>query len=137
MSSLAIAIPQRRSLLLFAILAMFMVLVSYLFILLLAVACVYLPWLAISNAPNFQTLVLFVGGIVIAAIMVWSLIPRFDKFEAPGLPPEPASHPRLFAEIKNIAMPCRNLSRARYISSALPMPGLRIVAASWDSAAGE
>ena len=103
MSSSTLAIPQRRSLLLFAILATFMVVFSYIFTLLLAVACVYLPWLAISNAPNFQTLVLFVGGIVVAGIMFWSLIPRRDKFEAPGLLLEPQSHPRLFAEIERIA----------------------------------
>jgi heat shock protein HtpX len=99
----AVRIPQRRSLVLFAILAMFMVFVSYLFILLLAVACVYLPWLAVSNAPNFQTLVLFIGGAVVAVVMLWSLIPRRDKFESPGLLLDPASHPRLFAEIENIA----------------------------------
>jgi len=96
-------IPPRRSLLLFAMLAIVMVVFSYLFTLLLAVACVYFPWLAISTVGNYQTLALFVGGIVIAGILLWSLIPRRDKFEAPGILLAPASHPRLFAEIENIA----------------------------------
>jgi heat shock protein HtpX len=82
---------------------MVMVLVSYIFILLLAAACVFLPWLAIANVPNFLTLSLFVGGIVVAVIMLRSLIPRRDKFEAPGLLLDPTSHPRLFEEIKKIA----------------------------------
>src|SRR5580704_3154912 len=103
MSSPAVTIPQRRSLLLFAILAIVMVFISHVFILLLAAACVFVPWLAITNLPNFLTLSLFVGGIAVAVIMLWSLIPRRDKFEAPGLLLEPASHPRLFEEIEKIA----------------------------------
>lgn len=96
-------IPPRRSLFLFATLAIAMVFFSYLFTLLLAAACVYLPWLVVSNVANFQALALFVGGIVIAGIMLWSLIPRRDKFEAPGILLESTSHPRLFVEIENIA----------------------------------
>jgi len=103
MSSPAVTIPQRRSLLLFAILAIVMVFISHVFILLLAAACVFVPWLAITSLPNFLTLSLFVGGIAVAVIMLWSLIPRRDKFEAPGLLLEPASHPRLFEEIEKIA----------------------------------
>ena len=101
------SIPQRRSLLLFAMLAIVMVVFSYLFTLLLAVACVYLPWLAVSNLPNFQTFALLLGGIVVAGVMFWSLVPRPDKFEAPGVLLQPASHPRLFAEIENIAASLR------------------------------
>src|SRR5215470_2629429 len=99
----AVVIPPRRSLLLFALLAIFMIFLSYLVILLMAAACVYLPGLLIINVANFNTLMLFLGGLVIAGIMLWSLIPRRDEFEAPGLLLEPASHPRLFAEIENIA----------------------------------
>src|SRR5271166_310260 len=97
------AIPRRRSLAFFASLAILMVVVSYLFILLLAIACVYLPWLVITNVSNFQTLALLVAGIIVAASMLWSLVPRRDKFAPPGLKLEPASHPRLFAELDRIA----------------------------------
>lgn len=99
----AVTIPPRRSLVLFALLAIVMVFLSYVFILVLAAACVYLPWLLITAVANFQTLVLFLGGIVVAVVMLWSLIPRLDKFEPPGLRLEPAVHPQLFAEIGNIA----------------------------------
>jgi heat shock protein HtpX len=103
MSSAAVNIPQRRSLAAFALLALGMILSSYLFTFVLAAACVYLPWLAIAAAPNFQTFMLFLGGIAVAGIMLWSLIPRRDKFVAPGPVLQPAAHPRLFAEIEYIA----------------------------------
>ena len=63
-------IPPRRSLAFFASLAMLMVAVSYLFILVLAAACVYLPWLVITNVINFQTLALFVAGVIVAGSML-------------------------------------------------------------------
>ena len=103
MSSTAVNIPQRRSLAAFAFLALGMILSSYLFTFLLAAACVYLPWLAITAAPNFHTLMLFLGGIAVAGVLLWSLVPRRDKFVAPGPVLQPASHPRLFAEIEQIA----------------------------------
>ncbi len=89
----------------FALLSVFMVVVSYLFVIGLAAACVYLPYLIVSNSesPGAQVIVLFVFGIVIAAAMLWSLLPRFDKFKAPGLLLERSSQPRLFAELENIA----------------------------------
>jgi Zn-dependent protease with chaperone function len=103
MSSAPVQLPKRRSLLVFAILAMGMVVLSYVFTLFLAAACVYFPWLVVSNVNNAQALALFLGGIVIAGVILWSLIPRPDRFEAPGLLLEPGSHPRLFIEIENIS----------------------------------
>ena len=41
-------------------------------------------------------------GILIAATMLWSLIPRREAFTAPGLLLERSRHPSLFAEIENI-----------------------------------
>ena len=46
---------------------------------------------------------IFLFGIIIAAAMVWSLISRRDKFRAPGMLVERSAHPRLFAELENIA----------------------------------
>ena len=82
-----------------------MVVASYLFVLLLAAACVYLPYLIFfhSESPGFQTLVLFIFGIVIAGAMLWSLIPRRDKFSSPGLLLDRSGQPRLFAELDGIA----------------------------------
>jgi heat shock protein HtpX len=98
-------IAPRRSVALFAFLAMAMVVVSYIVIVLLALACVYLPYLAFTSteSPPAQLGLLFLGGIVVAATILWSLVPRPEKFEAPGLLLEPQSHPRLFGELHTIA----------------------------------
>jgi heat shock protein HtpX len=98
-------IAPRRSVALFAFLAMAMVVVSYIVVVLLALACVYLPYLALASteSPPAQLGLLFLGGIVVAVTILWSLVPRAEKFETPGLLLEPQSHPRLFAELHTIA----------------------------------
>jgi len=82
-----------------------MVFVSYVVIVLLAIGCVYLPYLLITNMEtvNFQMLLLLAGGIAVAGGILWPLLPRRDKFEAPGLLLERAAHPRLFDELDAIA----------------------------------
>lgn len=82
-----------------------MVIASYIFVVMLAAACVYLPYLALvhSESAGFQILALFLFGIVIAGTMLWSLIPRRDKFAAPGLLLDRSSQPRLFEELDGIA----------------------------------
>src|SRR5580704_5970173 len=98
-------IAPRRSVALFALLAITMVVVSYVVIVLLAAACVYLPYLAFTSTehPPAQLGLLVLGGIVVGATILWSLVPRREKFEAPGLLLEPPAHPRLFAELHAIA----------------------------------
>jgi Zn-dependent protease with chaperone function len=97
-------IRPRRSMTFFAVLAIVMVIASYLFVLILAAACVYLPYLLVSlGSPGFQTLILFLFGIVVAATLLWSLVPRRDKFVAPGMPLFRQDQPRLFAELDDIA----------------------------------
>jgi heat shock protein HtpX len=98
-------IAPRRSVALFALLAIAMVIASYVFVIILAAACVYVPYWIIENAEHApgQILLLLLGGVVIAGAMLWSLIPRRDRFEPPGPLLERTSHPRLFAELDNIA----------------------------------
>jgi heat shock protein HtpX len=104
MLSAPVDIRPRRSMAIFAILAILMVVVSYVFILALAAACVYLPLQLLTfNAGGFQILALFLFGIVIAATMLWSLVPRRDRFEAPGMPLFRQDQRRLFAELDDIA----------------------------------
>ncbi|MGC2230462.1 MAG: M48 family metallopeptidase, partial [Candidatus Acidiferrum sp.] len=90
---------------LFALLAMSMVVFSYIVIVLLAVGCVYLPYLAFTKAehPPAQLGLFVLGGIVVGATILWSLVPRREKFEVPGLLLEPSAHPRLFEELNAIA----------------------------------
>jgi heat shock protein HtpX len=100
-----IAITPRRSVALFALLSIAMVIFSYLLMIALAAACVYLPYLVIASMeqPNAQMVILFLGGIAVAGAMLWSLVPRREKLEAPGPLLERDSRPRLFAELDDIA----------------------------------
>jgi len=89
----------------FAILAIVMVIGSYLFVGLLAAGSVYFPYIIFSRAQSEHgwDVLILLFGILIAATMLWSLIPRREAFTAPGLLLERSRHPRLFAEIENIA----------------------------------
>jgi heat shock protein HtpX len=98
-----VKIPPRRSLKLYAAFALLLVFASYLFTVALAIASVYLPLLGLSKFPNINTLLLFIAGIVVAATMLWSLLPRFRRFNPPGPQLEAAAHPQLFAEIAEVA----------------------------------
>jgi len=105
MPAVPIAITPRRSVALFALLAITMVFLSYVVVLAVAAACVYLPYLALTGLErvNGQMLVLLVGGIVIAGTVVYSIIPRPDRFVPPGPLLDRSAHPRLFAELDYIA----------------------------------
>jgi Zn-dependent protease with chaperone function len=105
MSFPTVEIRPRRSMAFFAILSIAMVIASYLFVLSLAVACVWVPgWIMTStDTGGFQILLILLFGIAAAGAMIWSLVPRFEAFKAPGLLLDGARHPRLFAELDSIA----------------------------------
>jgi heat shock protein HtpX len=96
-------IVPRRSVAFFAFLAVAMVVISYVVLLLMAAACVYFPFLLLTSVQNINVLFLFLGGVVVAGAILWSVFPRRDKFERPGLLLEREAHPRLFAELDAIA----------------------------------
>jgi heat shock protein HtpX len=89
----------------FAVLSVAMVIVSYLFVLLLAFTCVYLPFAVLdeSEYPGVQTVLFLIFGVILGTIMLWSLLPRRDRFKPPGLRLDRAAHPRLFEEMEKIA----------------------------------
>lgn len=67
-------------------------------------ACIYLPYLVLTQSgAGFQTLLLFLCGLIMAGTMLRSLVPRRDRFNAPGPRLEVSCHPRLFAEIERLA----------------------------------
>ena len=74
-----VTIAPRRSVALFALLAILMVIASYVVIVALAAACVYLPYLALTSTTNLQVLILFLGGIAAAGAMLWPLVPRRER----------------------------------------------------------
>ncbi len=101
----AVTIRPRRSMIMVALFSIAAVILSYVFVLALAAACVLLPyWLMTSTgSPNGQLVLVFLFGIAIAGAIIWSVIPRPDKFQAPGPLLEKSQHPRLFVELENIA----------------------------------
>src|ERR1043165_3675389 len=102
----AVEIRRRPSMAFFAILGIVMVVGSYLFVALLAAGCVYLPYIVFSRGAQSEhgwDVLILLFGIVIAATMLWSLVPRREEFTAPGLLLDRSRHPRLFAEIESIA----------------------------------
>ncbi len=100
-----LVLPRRRSLALWALLALGFVVFSYLFVLLLAAACVYIPFFLLSHSegPSFQTIIVLIAGIAMSGTMLWSLLPRRDQFQPPGPLVDRPSHPRLFSELDAIA----------------------------------
>jgi heat shock protein HtpX len=100
-----INITPKRSVALFAFVSILTIGASYLLLLLLAVGCIYLPYLLLLNTQIMavQVVLLFLGGIAVAATMLWSLLPRRDKFDAPGPLLDRLTQPKLFREIDQIA----------------------------------
>jgi len=96
--------PRRRSLLLWALLALAMVAVSYVVVLFIAAGCVYVPYLVfMSTDAGLQSVALALCGVSIAATMLWSLVPRPDTFEAPGPTLYASAQQKLFTELEKIA----------------------------------
>lgn len=105
MSDSRITFAPNRSVAFFAFLSIFLVGASYLLLLLLAVICIYLPYLLLltTHAMQLQVFLLFLGGIAAAATMLWSLLPRRNKFDPPGPLLDRSTQPKLFREIEEIA----------------------------------
>jgi Zn-dependent protease with chaperone function len=101
----AVAIRPRRSMMWFAVLAILMVIASYIFVIALAVVCVYFPFQLLMSEASAGTnsLMLFLFGLIVAGGLLWSLVPRTDKFTPPGPQLSRSQQPRLFAELEAIA----------------------------------
>ena len=85
-------IKPRRALLFFAVLALgTAALMSYVVILALAAASISLIFLSGTGTFNFQILLLGLFGICVGGALLWSAVPRAQKFEAPGIPLERSS----------------------------------------------
>ena len=87
----------------FALLALGTAVASYVVILLLAAGCISLIFLLPSITSNLQVILMALFGIVVGGALLWSVIPRRDKFMAPGVLLERNLQPRLFAELDQVA----------------------------------
>ncbi len=85
-----------------AVLAILLMIGFYLLGLIMASGLLFIPygiWLAIGRV-NTQLTFFCVAS---AGVILWSLVPRPDRFDAPGPALTADQHPRLFQEITNIA----------------------------------
>jgi heat shock protein HtpX len=85
-----------------AVMAVVLMIGFYLLALGIAFGLFYLPYAEMTYAHRLHIkLALFcgLGGLAI----LWSILPRFDKFEAPGPLLTKEQHPKLFAELESVA----------------------------------
>ena len=94
--------PRSPSLGLRAVLALGLMIGFYGLALGLAIALLWLPYAEVTYAHRIHPK-LALGCIVGAAIILWSILPRRDRFEAPGPQLQPAQHPKLFAMLRGVA----------------------------------
>jgi Zn-dependent protease with chaperone function len=94
--------PRSPSLGLRAVLALGLMIGFYGLALGLAITLLWLPYAEVTYAHRIHPK-LALGCLVGAAIILWSLLPRRDRFEAPGPQLQPATHPKLFAMLRGVA----------------------------------
>lgn len=90
------------SFLLRAILALVLMIGFYGLAIAFAGLLLYIPWAEWSFAHRVHPKLAFFC-IIGAGIILWSILPRIDRFSPPGPLLEPSKHPRLFKELNRIA----------------------------------
>jgi Zn-dependent protease with chaperone function len=75
---------------------------AYLVALAIAAGCAYLS-LASFRMLNLAGIIVGIGAAACAVTILWSIVPRRDRFTPPGPLLDPSSQPRLFQEIAAIA----------------------------------
>lgn len=74
----------------------------YVFALAVAFGLIWIPYAEYTYLDRLD-LRIGVACVIGAGIVLWSIVPRRDHFEAPGPRLDPAQQPRLFAEVSSIA----------------------------------
>jgi len=85
-----------------AVLALLLMVGFYVFALAIAGALLWVPYAEVTYMERVNgrlTLFCLIGGLTI----LWSIVPRIDKFEAPGPRLTPANAPQLFTMINDVA----------------------------------
>lgn len=93
-----------------AVLAVFCFVLFYVVSAAMAVGLVWLGYQMLTLLDGIRSgqgmiaiVLLAVGCLVAAAVVVWSVLPRVDRFEPPGPELSPQQHPALFAVIRDVA----------------------------------
>src|SRR5579883_93577 len=100
-----ISVQPNRFVAFCACLGVLTVALSYLVLLGVAFACVYLPYLILTETPvqNINLWILMVSGVVVAATILYSMWPRRDRFIPPGVLIDLSAHPAFSSEVHAIA----------------------------------
>ena len=85
-----------------AILAVALMVGFYILALAIAIGLLYIPYAEMTYAHRVH-LKLAAACIIGALVILWSVLPRFDKFESPGPQLTREEHPRLFEELEGVA----------------------------------
>ncbi len=94
--------PRSQSVGLRAVLALGLMIGFYALALGLAGALLWVPYAVFAYAQRIPVK-LALGCLVGAGIILWSVMPRRDRFAAPGPELEPRRHPKLFEMIRGVA----------------------------------
>jgi Zn-dependent protease with chaperone function len=94
--------PRSSSLGLRALLALGLMIGFYGLAIAVAIVLVWLPYAEITYVHRVHPK-LALGCLAGAAIILWSIMPRRDRFQVPGPRLLPANHPKLFAMIRGVA----------------------------------
>jgi heat shock protein HtpX len=88
-----------------ALLAILAIVGSYLFLFAVAIACVVLSYVLLFSFSNasMSAWVFAAGFFVAGCCLLWSMVPKRDRFEAPWLSIKAEDQPQLFEEIRTIA----------------------------------
>ena len=98
-------LPRRKSLVITAVLGLFIIVFSYLFTFLIGVACIVLPFVAVAHGfSGVQSLIVLLVGVIMGVTILWSLIPQRQPFNPIGVKIDLAKHPRLSSLVRHIAV---------------------------------
>lgn len=99
-------VPQPPSLAGRAFAAVALLVGFYVLALAVAGALAYIPYADWQDGGGFSARAAFFCG-VSSVIILWSIVPRPDRFDAPGPRLTPQTQPRLFALLRNVALATR------------------------------
>ena len=85
-----------------ALLAVVLMIGFYILAVAIAAGLIYLPYAEVAYAHRIHPK-LAILCVVGALAILWSVLPRFDRFESPGPHLTRDQHPRLFQEIDGVA----------------------------------
>jgi Zn-dependent protease with chaperone function len=85
-----------------ALLAVVLMIGFYILAVAIAAGLIYIPYAEVTYANRIHPKLAIVCVIGALAIL-WSVLPRFDRFESPGPQLTRAQHPRLFEELDGVA----------------------------------